>query len=106
MDLDISNATIGFDYSGKKDLMDAINVGVIGTVIDDLNALGTNLDKVVKEGWVGKSADIFMENVEYDLRKIVEALNATKEVINNELENICERLGELDESVIQKRGGN
>ena len=65
-----------------------------------LAELRTEVDNV----WVGASAEQFKKNMETDVERISEALRASYDVLQTELNTIVSKMDELDRNLVQGRG--
>ena len=102
MALDISNVTIGYDYSGMLDALDKIKLEVIDQTKEAMENNIVNLGEWVNEAWVGKSADIFYYNMTVQQDRIANALDVSYKELYDEFNKIIQALDKVDSELIKK----
>lgn len=104
MALNIEKATLGYDANNIQSLLNDINIEVIGEAISTMNSSLAELRTEVDNVWVGASAEQFKKNMETDVERISEALRASYDVLQTELNTIVSKMDELDRNLVQGRG--
>ncbi len=103
MALTIEGATQGFDANNVQALISDLNAKVVDVATNSLRGNLDVLRTATDEVWVGQSAENFKKNVETDVESIVSALEEAKEALLSELYDIVDKLGEMDENLVQLR---
>lgn len=104
MALDIERATLGYDANNVQEALNSLNLKVIeGSKIKLRNSLLT-LRAAVDVVWVGQSAEQFKKNMDYDVDTICKALDETQGVLQTELNEIVNKMDEVDQNLVQGRG--
>lgn len=103
MALNIEGATVGYD---ENNMVSTLNHVHNDCVVAAKTALKNNLSKLndtVNACWVGKSADIFKQNMEHDVEEICKGLDAAYEGLEAEFKKVIAGLSEIDQQLIEKR---
>ena len=104
MALTIQSATEGVDANEVQAALNAIHTAVIldaqNTMRTQMSTLRTEVDNV----WVGKSAEVFKENMETDMNEIIKALDESYKNVESMFHQVTNNFKEFDENLIQKRG--
>jgi len=103
MALNIEGATLGYNAFNIQKLKNDINTNVIQRSITTMNIALVGLRTEVDKVWVGASAEQFKSNMEADVNKISEALHASYDTLCSELNQIIEKMDELDRNLVQGR---
>lgn len=103
MALTIEGATIGFDANEIQALLNDMNTKCIEATINKMSQGMSDLRTTVDSAWVGASAEQFKKNMETDRETISKALNDSFNVLKGELNNIVNKMSEMDENLIQAR---
>lgn len=104
MALNIEKATLGYDANNVTAAINSLNTDVIveseTKLRNSLSTLFTAVDAV----WVGQSAKQFKENMDYDVEIICQSLEETHKVLETELNQIVNKMDEVDQNLVQGRG--
>lgn len=104
MALTIQGATEGVDAHEVQAALNAIHSAVIldaqNTMRSQMNTLRNEVDNV----WVGKSAEVFKDNMEADMNEIIKALDEEYKAIESTFHQVTNNFIEFDENLLQKRG--
>lgn len=103
MALNIEGATLGYDANNVQAAFNSLNENVIAETITQMTSSMSTLREAVDAVWVGQSAEKFKENMEYDKNYIIDCLNQTKEVLHTELNEIVNKMDEVDQNLVQGR---
>ena len=103
MALNIEGATLGFDANNVQAAINSLNTEVIENTKVTMNQKLSELRTAVDTIWVGASAEQFKKNMEFDVNKICSQLDETKKILEEELYNIVNKMGELDQNLIKGR---
>ena len=103
MALTIEGATQGFDANNVQDYINDLNIAVVDAAKSSLDNQMDTLRTAVDTVWVGKSAENFKKNMETDVEAIKDALDEAKDALLSELYDIVDKLGEMDEGLVQLR---
>jgi hypothetical protein len=104
MALNIEGATLGYDANNVQKVLNDMNVDVIAKSISAMEMGMIGLRGDVDRVWVGASAQQFLRNMDYDVDKITDALNASHDVLKEELHQIISKMDELDRNLVKGRG--
>lgn len=103
MPLTIEGATIGYDQTNIKTLIDNVKVDVVDKAQEELNNKLVDLEEAIDEIWVGRSADIFKNNVKTDISHICDALAKAHEAFTTEMNAITNAMVAMDENLVRER---
>lgn len=103
MALNIENATLGYDANNVDAAKRSLNENVIQDTITKMNQEVSTLRSAVDAIWVGQSAEQFKKNLEYDVDYITKCLEETREILNTELNEIVNKMDEVDQNLVQGR---
>ena len=70
------------------------------------NALRSNISQLresVHACWQGQSAETFLENMETDVSKVCDGLDAAYEGLKAEFNKVLAGLAEIDQQIVEKR---
>lgn len=101
-DLDIENASIGYDETGMGQVYDDIKAHLIDDVIEKLNQNIPTLISNVDGYWRGASADKFKEKIAKDNDTVVDALGKIGESLKLELDQMMYNTNNSDATVAQE----
>jgi uncharacterized protein YukE len=102
--LKITGASEGFDISGINAYISDIKVKLIQNAIDEMKKETTTVKNTVDQVWVGKSANTFKSNFDYDVKIITDALKEACDVLEKSIYHAAHNLKTIDENLVQKRG--
>lgn len=104
MALNIEKATLGYDANNVTAAINSLNTDVIveseTKLRNSLSTLFTAVDAV----WAGQSAEQFKKNMDYDVEIICQSLEETHKVLETELNQIVNKMDEVDQNLVQGRG--
>lgn len=101
--LTIDNATVGYDTAGVRSLLDKIKAEVIHDAETAMKQKAINLFNAVDEVWRGVSAEKFKANMQQDIDKIIEALDASYNSLDAEVSQIAKAMGDVDVELVEAR---
>ena len=101
--LTIDNATVGYDTAGVRSLLDKIKADVIQEAERSMKQKAINLFNAVDEIWQGVSAEKFKGNMQQDIDKIIEALDASYNSLDAEVSQIAKAMGDVDVELVETR---
>ena len=104
MALNIEGATLGYDANNIRALLNDMNTNVIQETISKMGSGLGDLDSHVDEVWVGASAKNFKNNMSHDKDVIAAALRESYVALEGELNQIVNKMDELDRNLVQERG--
>lgn len=104
MGLSIDGATIGYDANELNDAMQRLNTEVISVAIEKMTSGMETLRDQVDAVWVGKSAESFKNNMEFDKKVIIDALEKIRdEEIRGFMDQIVSNFDEIDQNLVKER---
>lgn len=103
MALNIEGATLGYDANNVEAAKRSLNENVIQDTITKMNQELATLRTAVDTVWVGQSAEQFKKNLEFDADYITKCLEETRDVLNTELNEIVNKMDEVDQNLVQGR---
>lgn len=103
MALTIEGATIGFDQNNVATAINNLQVHVINDTITKMNESMISLREYVDNAWVGQSAEIFKENMEFDKNQVIDGLNDSFELLKAEMYDIVNEMADVDNNLISRR---
>lgn len=104
MGLSIDGATIGYDAKELNDAMQRLNTEVISVAIEKMTSGMETLRDQVDAVWVGKSAESFKNNMEFDKKVIIDALEKIRdEEIRGFMDQIVSNFDEIDQNLVKER---
>lgn len=101
--LNIEKATLGYDANNIQKLLNNINTHVINEAQSALRKNVSDLRKATDEVWVGQSAIIFKDNMDFDVNVVCQALDATFKVLQSQLFTIVSKMDEDDKELLGRR---
>lgn len=104
MALTIEGATIGFNQDNVATAINNLQVHVINDTITKMNESMASLREYVDNAWVGQSAEIFKENMEYDKNEVFDGLNDAYEQLKAEMYDIVNEMADVDNNLVTRRG--
>lgn len=104
MTLNIEKATLGYDANNVTEAINSLNTDVIIASQNKLKSSLSTLFTAVDEVWAGQSAQQFKKNMEYDVGVICQSLDDTHKVLETELNEIVNKMDEVDQNLVQGRG--
>ena len=102
--LNIENATIGFDANNIQTALNNLNTHVIQDAVTALKANLSELRSSVDGAWVGQSAEIFKSNLDYDANEIQKKMNDAYDALKATLNSIASDMSTIDESLVERHG--
>lgn len=104
MGLGINGATIGYDTNELNDAMQRLNTEVISVAIEKMTSEMATLREQVDAVWVGQSAESFKNNMEFDKKVIIDALEKIRdEEIRGFMDQIVSNFDEIDQNLVKER---
>ncbi len=104
MGLGIGNATIGYDANELNAAMQRLNTEVISVAIEKMTSEMATLREKVDEVWAGKSAESFKNNMEFDKKVIIDALEKIRdEEIRGFMDQVVSNFDEIDQNLVKER---
>lgn len=104
MALTIQGATIGYNANEVQTAINNLNTKVVRETINTMNRKLSDLRRVVDSAWVGQSAEQFKKNMQADVSRISKGLEDAAEILQQELREIINKMDEMDQGLVQKRG--
>lgn len=103
MALNIEQATLGYDANNVQAAFNSLNQEVIGNTIVLIQQGISGLREATDQIWVGQSAEQFKKNMDYDADFISKCLEDTRDVLRTELDEIVNKMDEVDQGLISGR---
>lgn len=103
MALNIEGASLGYDANGVQSYINDINTNLVEEACTQLQTGLAGLRTATDQVWVGQSAETFKTNMEHDVDAICAAMRESREVLIAELKELANRMGQLDENLVQPR---
>ena len=100
--LDIENASIGYNEAGMTQVYNDIKANLIDDVIELLNANVPTLAANVDGYWKGLSADNFKTKILKDNETVVKALTQVGESLKTELDQMMYNTNNSDATVAEQ----
>ncbi len=104
MALNIEKATLGYDANNVTAAINSLNTDVIVASENKLKSSLSTLFSAVDSVWVGQSAEQFKKNMDYDVSTICQSLEETHKILETELNQIVNKMDEVDQNLVQGRG--
>ena len=104
MALTIQGATIGYNANEVQTAINNLNTKVVRETINTMNRKLSDLRRVVDSAWVGQSAEQFKKNMQADVSRISKGLEDAADILQQELREIINKMDEMDQGLVQKRG--
>lgn len=102
--LTIENATIGYDQNNLATTLDHIHNDCVERAKTEMRTQLDTLRTEVHACWVGKSAETFMDNMDYDVNLVCEALDKAYESLVAAFNKAVAGLAQIDEDLVDPRG--
>lgn len=103
MALNIENAKVGYDENSMVTTLNNVHQNCVTRSKSALHTELATLRDEVHNCWVGKSADVFMNNMEHDVEEICKGLDAAYDGLVAEFNKVLAGLAQIDQDLIDKR---
>lgn len=103
MALNIDKASIGYNSGEMKRTLHHIESNCVTATKKTLRSNLQGLRQEVHKCWVGKSADIFLQNMESDVNKICQGLDQAYQGLAAEFNKVQAGLAAIDQGLIERR---
>lgn len=103
MALNIENAKVGYDENSMITTLNNVHQNCVTRSKSALHTELATLRDEVHKCWVGKSADVFMSNMEHDVEEICKGLDAAYDGLVAEFNKVLAGLAQIDQDLIDKR---
>lgn len=103
MALSIEGASIGYDEVNMNSTLTKVHNDCVQYAKNALKNNLSNLNTELNACWVGKSAEIFKDNMQHDVDEICKGLDEAYKGLEAEFKKIVAGLAEIDQELITKR---
>lgn len=97
--LNIEQATVGYDTVGIEDFLQKLNLEVISKLRQHINDNVGNLRQAVDQVWAGQSAEAFKAKIDRDSAIMIKTLEGIEDDVKGQFAQIAKNVDDYDSSI-------